>query len=148
MLEYSKYSLIHKQGFSVFGFSYIPTQAVFSKVILYINYMLVAHTKELSKLDTNVLLLSMLGILGFWTWILELSGKYYIDSKRNIRSWKTFKGHGLFTAKVFRKWAKSCRPLSAGYDGLFEIRPKTVLKFLRSVATGTFKCLLALKGKL
>lgn len=147
MLEYQQFVLLHNGVFGVFGIALVPFQSVFTNVILYLNYMLAVHSKQLTKLDIFVLFSCMWGVLMLWATVLGVGGKFYAHSRNNIRSWKEHQCRSSEKNKVFNKWRKSCKPLSFGYKGVFAIRQLTVLKFLRSVVRGTFRCLLALKGR-
>ncbi|OXA47772.1 hypothetical protein Fcan01_17238 [Folsomia candida] len=136
-LAYRSYEILHRRAVPVLSPALIPLQSLIYNFSLFCNWMLLTHRDAM-----GVLRLAMLSgevcMITFWMGVLQIGGKFYADSLRNIESWK--KMHGA--NKFFRKWRKSIKPLCISHEGYYSIKRLKVLKFGKGIINGTFNTLI------
>lgn len=87
------------------------------------------------------------GMQVFWAIALELSGRFYSQSKQTLGSWRNLAFKSAADKKFMSKFKRGCYPMALGERGVFGIKQISVLKFLRAIIKGTFRALLTLGGK-
>jgi hypothetical protein len=144
VLEYRKIELLHKQGMLIYGVLMIPAQSLLAQFILYSNFTLIRHWADLGLTVQVIILTFSFAIFTFWCVILEISGRFYVNSITLIKSWKMLEFKSKGEAKFMSKFIKGCRPLSIGLQGYMKVERLSVLKFMKGIVGGTFRALLTL----
>jgi hypothetical protein len=144
VLEYRKVELLHKQGMIVYGILLIPGQSLLTQFILYSNFTLIRHWTDLGHTMQFIIVSLSFMVFTFWCVILEISGRFYVNSITLLKSWKMLEFKSKGEAKFMSKFKKGCRPLSIGLQGYMKVKRLTVLKFMKSIVGGTFRALLTL----
>ncbi|CAL8140550.1 unnamed protein product [Orchesella dallaii] len=65
-----------------------------------------------------------------------------------VNSWKPSRFPDRHSRAYMKRFRRSCKPISLGTDGMYVIRPISVLKFLRGNIRGTMRALLSLRKTL
>lgn len=141
-IVYRSMEILHKNMISIVAFVIIPIQSINTQLSVLCNYNLIKHPISTS---TVISFGWTLYVLIVWTSVLEFCGWTHSQGKMVIRSWKFFDWKNKKDLKYISKFRRSCRPLSVRAGGAYCIKRINVLKFLRAIAVGTFRALLALK---
>ncbi|OXA53964.1 hypothetical protein Fcan01_10482 [Folsomia candida] len=80
-----------------------------------------------------------------WSIGLKIAGSFYKSLNAMLKSWRNLHHKSPEEMKYFKKYAKTCQPLTFGAPGVFTIKRLTVLTFSMNVFKGTFKAVLALR---
>lgn len=80
-----------------------------------------------------------------WSMWLKIAGSFYKSLSTMLTSWRNLHYKSPKEMKYFKKYAKTCQPLTFGAPGVFTIKRLTVLTFSMNVFKGTFKAVLALR---
>lgn len=89
-----------------------------------------------------IMIISVIGVVVGWSWMLIIAGLLYRFSDKTIKSWRR---EYWFLKKDWRyisKFKKSCRPLCFGDGKRYVIKPVTVLVFLRKLSQNTLRALM------
>ncbi|CAL8085446.1 unnamed protein product [Orchesella dallaii] len=130
----------------IVSFVIIPLQTISSYLAIYCNFVLIKQRNNMSLGLTTILSLWMAMSMIATLLLLEIAASLYQLTKKALISMKQKRNWGTQRdRKYMGKFVKSCRPLSIGYGKTYVIRKGSVLKFLKFVARGTFRTLLALK---
>jgi hypothetical protein len=144
VFEYRKIELLHKQSMMIYGILIIPAQSLLAQFILYSNFTLIRHWSDLGRTMQVMILVLSFAMFTSWCLILEISGRFHVNSIRLLKSWKMLEFRSKYEAKYLSKFRKGCRPLSIGLPGYIKIKRLTVLKFMKGIVGGTFRALLTL----
>lgn len=123
----------------------LPVQAYLSQFVLILNYILIKHGRDMNAISIMVALAWSMACLIVWISMLSLASTFHKEATTMKRSWKGFQFATKLERKYMSKFAKSCKPLFIGKEGVFRISKKTVLKFLQGIVRGTFRALITLK---
>lgn len=144
---YRTIEILHNLVISGLGILIVPLQTIMLQIGLFCNLMLVRNGNEL-PFFVFILLVggSLVSTIG-WGIILQFSGRIFELSKKTLNSWKS---DNLFITrrrdvKYLMTFKKSCKPLRVGYGKYYNIKPVSVLTFLKGVVRGTFRAILTLK---
>jgi len=143
--EYLTIEYLHKRCIKFYGQGLIPSHILIGQFILYCNFTLIRHRKKLDFIINFFLVGSALCAFVFWVLTLEAAGRFQKDSSKSLASWKYMKQESPFKMKLLRKYRKRFRPLVISAGEYFSIKRLHVLKFMRSIVTGTFRTLLTIK---
>lgn len=136
-LQYRTFEILHRRALPILSPALIPLQALFHNCSLFCNWMLLTHWDGMGVLRI-ALIFGELCMVTFWMGVLQIGGKFYTGSLKNIESWKQMDGANGY----FRKWRKSIRPLCIGHEGYYFIKRLKALKFGNAIINGTFNMLI------
>lgn len=128
-----------------FGSIVLPVQAYLSQFVLILNYVLIKNGHEMTGVSIMVALTWSLACQMAWIILLSLAAIFAKEAKVTTKSCKYFEFSSKLEKKYMSKFAKSCKPLFVGKEGVFRVSKKTVLKFLQGIVRGTFRALITLK---
>jgi hypothetical protein len=127
----------------IYGVLMIPAQSLLAQFILYSNFTLVRHWTDLGLTVQVIIILTFsFAIFTFWCVILEISGRFYVNSITLLKRWKMLEFKSKGEAK-FMSFIKGCRPLSIGLQLYMKVKRLSVPK-LQGIVGGTFRALLSL----
>lgn len=143
-LAYRSLEILHKHLLGITSVAILPLKYTLTKLSLFCNYILIKQWNELDATTATLFLLLTFVFSGFWVFILNFGGLLQIQGKLLLKSWKEF-NWAKKDMKLLSKFRKSCKPFCVNSGKYFHMNRLSSLKFLRGLATGTFRTLVALK---
>lgn len=135
--------ILHKCFELTFTILIIPATILFTNMILFCNYSLIKHWKDMDRVNALVLMIwSVLETIG-WSGIFQVLGKLRQRSCKVLAALKRKSYSSRTEELAMSKFLKSCQPFSYGYGGMCVIKTSSVLTFLRGATRATFRTLLA-----
>ncbi|CAL8128199.1 unnamed protein product [Orchesella dallaii] len=120
----------------------VPQQFIFSKFIVYCNYMLIVYSQQMSWATICLLGFWAFTFSLYWTTLLSFGGYLYVHCRRVLLSWKYHTWNCSSDTKLMSKFRRSCTPITLQFGTTFIIKSLTVLKFIRGLTVGTFRALM------
>lgn len=120
------------------GFTILP---------IYVSTVLTHHWEQFQVFEIAPLLIFSPFAILFWTVVLEVGGYLYVKGRIIIASWRRIEGHwkSKVEAKLMRRFANSCTPITLCYGKRFVVKNLTLLKYHKGVARGILRALLTTK---
>jgi len=142
---YRSFQILSANTFCFLGIFLIISQATFTWVAVYANFVLIRFWSQLHIGSKAILLSSSVLATGFWVVMLEYGKLLFTKGKRVLGSWKGNKWGSVRENREMRRFIWSCQPITFSYGRQYVIKRVHLLLFLRGVTRGTFKALLAAK---
>lgn len=144
---YIQLEILHNHFLDFTGVLIIPIYAIVLNLVLFSNFSLIRYWDKLNLVVTGILLiwsvysaLLLVVMFGFFGNVHSLGAKVLKTISNKEGGW----GRRIQT-KEMKKFVKSRKLLSYGFEKIFVIRRISVLKFLKAATYGTFKLLLTIK---
>ncbi|CAL8070838.1 unnamed protein product [Orchesella dallaii] len=139
---YRSLQLLNNLAMYICGPFVVPQQMIFSKFIVYNNYMQIVYSHQISLATASLLGFWALGFSFYWTVVLSFGGYLYCNTNRVLLSWKYHNWDCKKDTKLMSKFRKSCTPITIHFGTTFVIKRLTLLKFIRGATVSTFRILL------
>ncbi|CAL8140535.1 unnamed protein product [Orchesella dallaii] len=148
VLTWRSIQLILNAVNSILRYHYFPLQAILTKISVFCNVTLVLYWERLNLISKLVMIAaSVLATVG-WSLVLKYGGMIFKTGKGVVNSWKLNRFPDRQTRAYMKRFKRSCKPIFIGADGVYVIRPASVLNFLRGNTRGTMRALLSLRKTL
>jgi len=132
-------------GLCFLGIFFLISQATFTWVAVYTNFVLIRYWSQLHLVSKGMLLSWSLSFTGFWVVMLQYGKLLFTKGKRVLGSWKGNKWSSLKANRDMRRFIRSCQPITFSYGRQYVIKRVHLLLYFRGVTRATFKALLATK---
>lgn len=143
---FRSFQILNANAMALIGGFILFHHAVFMLQLILILFLLARYWGTLEPLSKAPLLIGMLTLIAFWSFILGFGGFLFIKGKQVIKSWNIRTWHfGKLEDKVMKKFVKSCKPVIVSYGTQFVVKRVTLPLFLKGVARGTLRALLTTK---
>lgn len=146
-LFYRSFQIIHQQSMisCYLGVYVLVAHAIFMMAGIYVTFVLIRYWELLQAIPKALMVVGDFLIIGYWTLLLQIGCRFYIDGNKTLGSWKRNNWGLPENTKLMKKFVRSCTLILISYGKQFVIGRKTVMSYYKGVEKGTFRALLATK---